>query len=70
MHVDADVLMEDASLQDHGLAESEFHDMTNVQITERVPTLDHSLPNNLELMEHPNFKILNILPSTVIVVTF
>ena len=43
MHVDTDVLMEDTSLQIRGLAESEFHDLTLVRITECVPTLEHSL---------------------------
>ena len=55
MHVDTDVLMEYASLQAHGLAEPEFHDLTNVRITKRVSTHEHSLPNTLELTEHPNF---------------
>ena len=55
LHVDTDVLMEDASLQVRGLAESEFNDMTNVRITDRVATLGHSLPNTLILQEHPNF---------------
>ena len=55
LHVDAEMLMKDPSLQVCGLAESEFHDMANVWITDRVPTLGHSLPNTLILQEHPNF---------------
>ena len=47
--------MKDGSLQVQGFAESEFHDITKVQITECVPTLEHSLPITLILQEHLNF---------------
>ena len=42
-------------MQVGGLAESEFHDMTNVRITDCVPTPENSLPNTLVLQEHLNF---------------
>ena len=48
--------MEDASVQVRRLLELGFHDLMHVRITEHVPTLKHSLPNTLELNEHPNFK--------------
>ena len=53
--MNANVLMEDASLFDRGITENEFHSLSQVRITNRVPSLEHSLQNTLELEEHPNF---------------
>ena len=56
MNVDADVLMEDASMLVRGLSETKFHKLSNVRIIERAPSLEHSLPNTLEFKHHPNFQ--------------
>ena len=55
MNIDADILLEDASLLVCGLTENEFHSLSQVRITDCVPSLEHSLPNTLELEEHLNF---------------
>ena len=54
-NIDAVLLMEDASLLVCRLTENEFHSLSQVRITYRVPSLEHSLLNMIEIEEHPNF---------------
>ena len=48
--------MEDVSLLIHGLMEDDFHIFSQVQITDHMPTLEHTLLNTLNIEEHPDFK--------------
>ena len=56
MNADADLCMEDASLLVHGLTEDDFHSLSQVRITDHVSSLEHSLPNTLNIKEHPDFQ--------------
>ena len=38
-----------------GLTKDDFHNLSQVQITDRVPSLEHSLPNTINIEEHLDF---------------
>ena len=59
MHATTSILVESADIQIRGIHETDAFNMTDVEITETVPELEHSLLGTLGFEEHENFCVLN-----------